>query len=114
MLEAKKNKIKVTRGDTAPLDINILMDNEPYEPAEGDTCRFAVSVSYLSEDDYELILVKNVSLDSLPSVMPSSTLTSEDTKIPYGTYNYDVQITHVDGTIETFISSTIQITGEVK
>ena len=109
MLDIKDNKIKLTRGDTLPLEITIIdkITGEPYEPVEGDSCRFALSVGYVEDDDYELILEKPVPLDEL-----AITLTSAETKIPYSTYNYDVQITHADGTIETFISSKITITGE--
>ena len=109
MTEVKDNKIKHTRGDTLPLEFTINDKNtgRPYEPEEGDTCRFAISVGYKEDDDYELVLEKAVPLDTL-----AITLTSAQTKIPYGTYNYDVQITHADTTVETFISSKITITGE--
>lgn len=109
MLDIKDNKIKHTRGDTLPMEFTIFdkITGEPYEPAEGDTCRFAISVGYVDDEDYELILEKPVSLTEL-----TLTLTSAETKIPYGTYNYDVQITHADGIVETFISSKITITGE--
>lgn len=111
MLEVKDNKIKHTRGDTLPMEITIKVKatGEIYEPQEGDTCRFAMSKGYLEDDDYELILEKTIPMDTL-----AITLTSEEMKIPYGTYNYDVQITHADGTEETFISSKITITGECK
>ena len=109
MTEVKNNKITHTRGDTLPLEIGIFdrISGEPYVTQTGDSCRFAISVGYLGEDDYELILEKNV-----PMGERAITLTSAETKIPYGTYNYDVQITHSDGTIETFIRSKITITGE--
>lgn len=109
MLEVKDNKIKHTRGDTLPLEFTIFdkITGEPYEPVEGDSCRIAISVGYVEDDDYELILEKPVPLDTL-----AIAFTSAEMKIPYGTYNYDVQIIHVDGTVETFISSKITITGE--
>ena len=109
MTEVKGNKINHTRGDTLPLQFAIYVKatGEPYEPVEGDTCRFAISVGYKEDDDYELILEKNVPMDTL-----TITLSSAETQIPYDTYNYDVQITHLDGTVETFISSKITITGE--
>ena len=109
MTEVKNNKITHTRGDTLPLEFAIKdkTTGETYVPAEGDSCRFAISVGYKEDDDYELILEKNVPMGTL-----KITLSSAEMKIPYGGYNYDVQITHIDGTVETFISSKITITGE--
>ena len=111
MLEIKDNKIKTTRGDTLPLEFEIFdkITGAPYEPQEGDTCRLAISVGYLEDEDYELILEKNIPLDTLAITIPAAQM-----KIPYGTYNYDVEITHADGEPETFISSKITITGECK
>lgn len=109
MLEIKDNKIKHTRGDTLPLEITIYdkRSGEPYEPVEGDSCRIALSKGYVEDEDYELILEKPIPLDEL-----TVTFTSAEMKLPYDTYNYDVQITHADGTEETFISSKLTITGE--
>ena len=39
---------------------------------------------------------------------------STETALDYGTYNYDIEITHDDGTVDTFISAKLTITGEVK
>lgn len=109
MLEIKNNKINVTRGDSLPLEISIFdkITKEPYETQEGDTCRFAISIGYKGDEDYELILEKPVSMAERTLM-----LSPEDTTLPYDTYNYDVEITHLDGTVETFISSKITITGE--
>ena len=109
MTEVKNNKITHTRGDTLPLEIGIYdkITGEPYVTQEGDTCRFALSVGYLGDDDYELILEKNIPMEER-----TLTLTSAETKLPYSTYNYDIEITHMDGTVETFIRSKITITGE--
>lgn len=105
-----KQKIKLTKGDTMALTVEILSGGEPYEPQEGDTCRFALSKGYLGEDDYELILEKNVPLDTR-----SFTVTAAESKeLDYETYNYDVQLTYASGAVETFISSTLTITGEVE
>ena len=115
MLTIDGDKIKLTRGDTLVLTIGIRVktsdadEDEEYETQEGDSCRFALSKSYLSREDYEFILEKNIPMDSR-----TFTLTSEETKLDYGTYRYDVQLTYADGRVETFISSTLTITGEVK
>ena len=39
---------------------------------------------------------------------------SETKKLGYETYNYDCEVTHADGTVDTYISGKITITGESK
>lgn len=109
MLKIDGNKIRLTRGDTLTLTVEILADGEIYEPEEGDTCRFALSKGFLETAGYTFILAKDIPLDTL-----TFTISAEETKLDYGEYKYDVELTHADGTVETFISSTLTITGEVK
>lgn len=109
MLTIKGHKITLTRGDSLTLSVSLTKDGDPYEIEEGDAIRFAMSKFYLGEDGYELIKEKNIPTDTL-----ELSLSSEDTKIEPREYNYDIQITHADGTVDTFISSTIEITKEVK
>lgn len=109
MLTINGNNITLTRGDTLTLTVNITKDGEPYVPEQTDVIRFAVSKGYDGEIGYELI--KSV-------VIPNNTLTftlaSEDTKLAYRKYNYDVEVTHADGCVDTFLSGTLTIAGEVK
>ena len=103
------NNIFLTRGDTLTLTVGLTKDGEPYTLEEGDVVRFAVSKGYEGAFGYELILTE---------VIPNSTLTftlsSEQTQLEYRAYNYDVQITHPDGCVDTFISAKLTITGEVE
>ena len=39
---------------------------------------------------------------------------TETKKLQYQTYNYDVEITHGDGCVDTVISGKLTITGEAK
>lgn len=72
--------------------------------------RFALAKNYKGESGHEVLIEKTIPTDSL-----TFTLTSEETEqLEYGTYKYDIELTHVDGTVDTFISSTILITGEVE
>ena len=107
------NNITLTRGDTLTLTVGLFKDvdgtAEPYTPEEGDTIRFAVSKGYKGAAGYELILSKDIPHDTL-----TFTCSSQETTLPYRAYNYDVEITHSDGCVDTFISAKLTITGEVK
>lgn len=105
----QNNNIKLTRGDTMTLTVNLTKDNEPYIPDQNDVIRFAVSKGYKGDIGYKLKFTK---------VIPNDTLTftceSRETDLAYGTYNYDIEITHTDGAVDTFISAKLTITGEVE
>ena len=112
--------ITLTRGDTLTLTVTLLHEVdpvppateptiEPYVPVEGDVIRFAVSKGYKSEPGYELKFAKEIPHDTL-----TFTCSSTETSLEYRDYNYDVEITHADGSIDTFISAKLTITGEVK
>ena len=104
------NVIKITRGDTLTLTVNMTKDNEPYVPITGEEVRFALSKGYVGQKGYQLILTKNIPLDTL-----TFTLDAEETQnLAEQKYNYDVQITHTDGTIDTFISSSMIMLAEVE
>ena len=111
MLTIKKNDITITKGDTMPLHIDCLNhDGTAYEPIEGDTCRFAISVGYVGEKGYALILSVPVPLDTGDIV-----ITAEQTgALTYMTYNYDVELVHANGYVDTFISGNLTVEGECK
>ena len=114
------NYITLTRGDTLTLTVTLMHEVEPvppateptiepYTPEEGDVIRFAVSKGYKTEPGYELKLSKDIPNDTL-----TFTCSSTETALDYRTYNYDVEVTHADGCVDTFISAKLTITGEVK
>lgn len=114
------NNITLTRGDTLTLTVTLMHEVEPvppatdptiepYTPEEGDVIRFAVSKGYKTEPGYELKLSKDIPNDTL-----TFTCSSTETALDYRTYNYDVEVTHADGCVDTFISAKLTITGEVK
>ena len=116
----ENNNITLTRGDTLTMTVQLLHEVdpvppateptiEPYEPVEGDSIRFAVSKEYKGQPGYELKISKEIPLDTL-----TFTCSSTETTMDYRDYNYDVEITHADGTVDTFISATLTITGETK
>ena len=104
-----KNNITLTRGDTLTLTVELMKDGEAYTPEQGDVIRFALSKGYVGEPGYEFKLDKTIPNDTL-----TFTLTSEETALDYRSYNYDIQVTHSDGCVDTFISAKLTITGEVK
>lgn len=103
------NNIALTRGDTLTLTVALQKDGETYTPEESDVIRFAVSKGYVTDIGYELMIEKIIPHDTLTFTIPS-----DETKIPYRSYNYDLQITHGDGCVDTFISAKLTITGEVE
>ncbi len=114
------NNITLTRGDTLTLTVTLLHEVdpvppateptiEPYVPEQGDVIRFALSKGYLGEPGYEFKLDKTIPNDTL-----TFTLSSTETALDYRAYNYDIQVTHEDGCVDTFISAKLTITGEVK
>lgn len=114
------NNITLTRGDTLTLTVGLLQEvepvppatkptKEPYTPTENEVVRFAVSKGYKGQPGYELKLSKEIPHDTL-----TFTCSSAETALDYSTYNYDVEITHEDGCVDTFISAKLTITGESK
>jgi hemolysin activation/secretion protein len=105
------NKITLTRGDTLTLKLTLSnADGTEYVPESGDSLRFAISEGYENGDYYALKYEQSISVDTLSFTM----LASETKKLEYKVYNYDIELTHADGTVDTVISSQIKIIGEVK
>ena len=110
MLKVDGNRITVTRGDTLSLEITLTNpDGTPYEYESGDTIRFAISEGYESDINYHLIYEQSFSAETLTFSMPAE----ETKKLRYKTYNYDIELTHADGSVDTVISSQISVIGEV-
>lgn len=103
------NNIFLTRGDTLTLTVELTKDGEPYTPEHGDVIRFALAKGYETEFGYELLITEVIPNDTL-----TFTLTSTQTQLEYRAYNYDIQVTHSDGCVDTFISAKLTITGEVE
>lgn len=98
------NEISLTRGDYACFDIDIYdYDNNPYTPLEGEVVTFTLKKSPNTRDHI------------VQKTGTTVVINGEDTEnLPYGTYSYDVQLTHADGRRDTFIPPTpFHITPEV-
>lgn len=102
--------ISLTRGDTFKATVTIYNpDGTEYTPIEGDSIRFAMKQNYNSS---EVKIEKDIPTDTLLlEIDPEDT---KGLKQP-ADYVYDIQLTHINGDIDTFISNGIfRITEEVK
>lgn len=106
------NNMSLTRGDTLTLKCTPIVKDtgEEYEPQEGDVFRFAISKGYAGEIGYELMCEAPISTADWLTTIPAS----ETKKLDYKTYNFDAEVTHNDGCVDTYISGKITITGEAK
>lgn len=110
MVKIKDNAITLTQGDSLTLTVTLTKDDIAFTPEEGDVVRFALAKKFKGEYGYSLLLEKTVPNDTL-----EFTLTAVETeKLPIGVYNYDLELTYADGNVDTFISSTFEIVGEVE
>lgn len=110
----KNNNIFLTRGDTLTLKCTPKVKGtdppEDYEPQDGDTFRFAISKGYEGEVAYQLMCEAPIETETWITTVAAS----KTKKLSYETYNYDCEVTHADGTVDTYISGKITITGESK
>ena len=97
MLTIKNNKITLTRGDTARIDLAISKDGTAYD-FSADTVVFSVKTS---TENPEYVFQKTVT-DGVIYIAPSDT-----ESLPYGTYRYDVQVTTTGGDVCTVIPPSI-------
>lgn len=107
MLEiSKSGAIKLTRGDTADLAVEIEDDEGSYSLASGDTLTMTCKKFSSSE---EFVFQKEIINSNTFRVEPKDT-----SNVPFGKYVYDVQLNTADGEVYTVISpKTFEICEEV-
>lgn len=111
MLKVDNNRITITKGDTLSLEIELTeADGSAYQYVEGDMLRFAISEAYEGDINYHLIYEDSFAADHMNFVMSAN----ETENLRYKTYNYDIELTRSDGTVDTVISSQLVVTGEVE
>lgn len=108
--------ITLTRGDTLKVLINIFKDDQPYTPVVGDVVRFALKHNVMNSKQTEYKDAQPLILKEIPIDTMILQLEPEDTKpLGFGIYVYDIQITFVDGTVDTFITEApFKLTPEVE
>lgn len=118
MYEIKKTKtgynIKLTRGDYFASVIGITEIDEPYEPVEGDRLRFAIKHNVLNADGSDYTDTAPLANISIPLDTCLLQIQPSDTKsLAFGEYAYDIELTHADGRVDTFIKGILELTEEV-
>lgn len=102
----KTKKISLVRGDTLKMQVEILINDEPYIPVFGDKVRFAMKQTYSSS---RVLINKNIPIDTL-----ILHLEPKDTKkLSFGDYVYDIEITFSNGDVDTFIRGTFKVEPEI-
>lgn len=104
--------ISLTRGDSFSAKITIYdAEGNLYSPKPGEEVRFKVVKSYPAKHGSSVALIEKL-LDNESLMLE---LTPEDTNdLKFGDYKYDIQITFVNGDVDTFIpKATLRITEEV-
>lgn len=113
-VEIDGNKITMTRGDTLRVKVGIKVDGEEYAPVLEDVVRFALKHSKLNAAGTEYEDAEPLVSKTIPNETLVLELEPNDTKaLGFGKYDYDVEITFGDGTVNTFISDTLKLTKEV-
>lgn len=109
MIKISGNTIRMTKGDTLEVPVVIMTKHgDVYIPSEGDEIRFAMKAEY---NDPEPLIRKIIPNDTLILRLESSeTKNLEVRKVPYV---YDIQLTTVTGTVDTFLSGGLYLTEEV-
>ena len=72
--------------------------------------RFACAEGYVGDPAYTLMFSEVIPNDTLTVTIAAATTALLDD----GVYNYDIEITHPDGCVDTVISAKLIITEEVK
>ena len=101
MLYVEGNVIRLTRGDTAYISVPIVnkITKEKYEVAAGDILEF--SIKKYASDDTSIVHKKIVGSNTF-HILP------EDTSgLPFGKYEYDVQLTTKNGDVYTVIEASV-------
>lgn len=94
----RKTNIIMTRGDTLNVELSLSdKDGNPYSPTEYDTLRFAMKKNY---DDEQPLISVNIPADTMVLRLESSA--TKQLEQP-GEYVYDIELTMLDGTVDTVI-----------
>lgn len=96
MVDVKDNDIRMTRGDTAILNLSIQnADGTPYEITSDDTILLTVKKNTTAK----AIIIQKAVADNRITITPKET-----ESLKYGPYCYDVELRRTDGFVATIIS----------
>ena len=107
MYSVNGDSIILTRGDTLFLNLSLTNpDGSDYEPADGDSIRFAMKRKIKDQD---CLILKEIPTDTMVLELEPS-----DTKsLSFGTYVYDIELTTATGRVSTVILGNLELTKEV-
>ena len=99
--------IFITRGDSGATTVTIKNKNgTPYVPQEGDVVRFALKHAKMKPGDTDYADAKPIITKIIPNDTQRLEFAPQDTKgLPFGLYAYDIELTRVDGWVDTFIDA---------
>lgn len=105
MYQIEGTTIRLTRGDSLAIQLQLMQGDEEYTPQEGDSIKFGLKS--------KLNAARTAFVENTPLVEKAIStsdmmlrLDPEDTKsLPFGNYSYDVEVTLSDGKVDTVISN---------
>ena len=107
-IDRRSGTIKLTRGDSARISVEIINDltKEPYQMGDADTLKLTVK---RSPSDEEFVFQKSAQGSTEFNIRPEDTKDSD-----FGNYAYDVELTTSAGDVYTIVPvSTFIILEEV-
>ena len=114
MVNVNGRDITLTRGDTMRLQVTMTLNGDPYTPVDGDTLRAAVKHPWLNPSQSDYVEREPLIIKQIPTSTLLWELQPEDTKtLGFGPYDYDIQLTFADGTVDTFLTGRLVLTPEV-
>lgn len=105
MYQIEGTTIRLTRGDSLAIRLQLMRGDDEYTPQEGDSIQFGLKS--------KLNAARTAFVENTPLVEKAIStsdmmlrLDPEDTKsLPFGNYSYDVEVTLSDGKVDTVISN---------
>ncbi len=79
-----------------------------YDLADDDSIRVAISEGFKGDFHYKLLYTAPISASTLSFTIPSN-ITE---RFSYRAYNYDIELTHGNGDVDTVVKGKLIITGE--
>lgn len=114
MLEIKGTDIRLTRGDTAYIEVPVFETDgvTPYYVTPNDVVTLQVRENAVTGSGYEPTLVMQGDI-SISDGVPLWTISAEASTIPAKQYFWDVQIVLQSGDVNTYNRGTLSIDGEI-
>lgn len=100
--------LEMVRGDTFIKTLTLKKNGQTYTPHENDVIKFTVCKGFKDERGYKVFIQKTIDHQLMQIKIESS----ETESMLYGNYNFDMEITYNDGTVETFARGNFKLLEE--